>query len=137
MDAGFGQEGSHLSPGAAGNPVHDHCARPAGNELCEVRERLRHQQPWRSYRSRRGAGGDGALGGQTVLTPNPRLVAIPIHRGDVKREDQRDLGYRDQRWAEGLKRLDDGGSFQIPENVAPAAKDSNARLVSALSRYCR
>ena len=84
------------------------------------------------------AGGDVALGGPAVPELElSRLVAIPVRRGAVKREDVKDPGYWDQLWAEGLEWLDDGGSFQIPEDLALAAKDSSARLVSALSRYCR
>ena len=49
----------------------------------------------------------------------------------------KDPGYWDQLWAEGLKWLDGGGSFRIPEDLALAAKDSSARLANALSRYCR
>ena len=65
------------------------------------------------------------------------FVAIPVRRGDAKREDVKDPSHWDQLWAEGLVWLGDGGSIRIPEDLAPAAKDFSARLVSALSRYCR
>ena len=73
----------------------------------------------------------------TIPNLNSLLVGIPVRKDFVRREHVKDPNYWDQLWAEALKRLNDGESFRFPEDLAPAAQDANARLVGALSRYCR
>ena len=73
----------------------------------------------------------------TIPNLNSCLVGIPVHRDSFELDGVDDPDYRDQLWAEGLRRLASGESFRFPEELAPAAQDSNARLIGALSRYCR
>lgn len=68
----------------------------------------------------------------TIPDLNSRLVSIPVRRKHVELDDVTDPGYRDQLWAEGLRRLDNGESFRFPEELAPAAQDSNAKLIGPL-----
>lgn len=72
----------------------------------------------------------------TIPNLNLRLVAIPVRRDRVERDDVKDPVYWDQLWAEGLKRLSGGESLRFPEALVPAAKDSNTRLMGDLSQYC-
>lgn len=71
----------------------------------------------------------------TIPNLNSCLVSIPVRRKRVEFDDVIDSGYRDQLWAEGLSRLGNGESFRFPEELAPAAQDSNAMLIGPLSRY--
>lgn len=71
----------------------------------------------------------------TIPNLNSCLVGIPVRRKCVELDDVIDPDYRDQLWAEGLRRLDNGESFRFPEELAPTAQDSNARLIGPLSRY--
>lgn len=71
----------------------------------------------------------------TIPNLNSCLVSIPVRRKHVELDDVTDPGYRDQLWAEGLRRLDNGESFRFPEELAPAAQDSNAKLIGPLSRH--
>ena len=73
----------------------------------------------------------------TIPNLNSRLVAIPVRRDRVERDDMKDPVYWDQLWAEGLKRLSGGESLRFPEALVPAARDSNTRLMGDLSQYCR
>ena len=73
----------------------------------------------------------------TIPNLNSRLVAIPVRRDRVERDDVKDPVYWDQLWAEGLRRLSGGESVRFPEALVPAAQDSNTRLMGDLSRYCR
>ncbi len=72
----------------------------------------------------------------TIPNLNSCLVSIPVRRTTVEPDVVNNPDYRDQLWAEGLRRLDNGESFRFPEELAPAARDSNARLIGDLSRYC-
>ncbi len=71
----------------------------------------------------------------TIPNLNSCLVSIPVRRKYAELDGVNDPDYRDQLWAEGLRRLDDGESFRFPEELVPAAQDSNARLIGPLSRY--
>lgn len=73
----------------------------------------------------------------TIPNLNSCLVSIPVHRATVEPDVANNPDYRDQLWAEGLRRLDNGESFRFPEELTPAARDSNARLIGDLSQHCR